>query len=100
MEQNERVEKKNQLKKDLKKEKREKVIKGLESLEKLIKDNQSIISNSEELLFCVGEIKKDAEIQSEAIRRAEVVCFCGHKEKDDIYFKHLLYSSIKKIYEQ
>lgn len=100
METNERTEKKTHLKKDLKKEKRESVVKSIDSLEKIIKDNQSIISNSEELLFCVAETKTKAKAQSEALRLAEVVCFCGHKEKDDIYYKHLLYDSLKKIYEQ
>ena len=100
METNERAERKTQLKKNLKKEKRESVLKSIDSLEKIIKDNQSIISNSEELLFCVAEIRQKAKVQSEALRLAEVVCFCGHKEKDDIYYKHLLYDSLKKIYEQ
>ena len=44
METNERAERKTQLKKNLKKEKRESVLKSIDSLEKIIKDNQSIIS--------------------------------------------------------
>lgn len=99
METSERAERKTQLKKNLKKEKREQVLKNLDSLENLIKVNPSI-SNSEELLFCVAETKTKAKAQSEALRLAEVVCFCGHKEKDDIYYKHLLYDALKKIYEQ
>ncbi|MBR2386037.1 hypothetical protein IKA92_01920 [bacterium] len=88
-------------KKEQRKQARLLIVKKLESLENQIKSfiNNPETCNFDELLFSVAEIKILAKNQSECIRLAEVVCFCGKNEQKDTYFKHLLYSNINKILE-
>ena len=51
------------------------------------------------LLFSVEKIISLTKTQSEALRLAEVVCFCGKDDEKDKRFKNALYSQIQKIYK-
>lgn len=85
-------------KKELKKEVRLTIVREAENLKQII--NQSVGGEVKEaLFFSVAKIISLAKSHAEVLRIAELVCFCGKNEKNDTYFKNLLYHETSKIYE-
>lgn len=87
-------------KKEIKKEKRERLLTLAKEIENLINQSTTIPGEVKEaLLFSVAEMKRVAKSYAEALRRAEVCCFCGKSDESDSLYKRLLYDELKKIWE-